>query len=211
MRVEFLESFGDDEMIANVARVSYKKTADNYTEEQNAKLIKYLWEHKHTSPFRHPQVQFRIKCSIYVERQLFKHFVGVQVNSLSGRYVDFSDSYDRINVWRKQSTNSKQGSDGPLSQKDQAFCSVIEDSVISVCKAAYQSLLELGVSKEQARSILPLNLETEFIWTGSLQAFMHMCALRLKPDAQAETRNVVESMLYLLKETNKFPIALSLL
>jgi thymidylate synthase (FAD) len=211
LRVEFLESFGDDEMIANVARVSYKKTADNYTEEQNAKLIKYLWEHKHTSPFRHPQVQFRIKCSIYVERQLFKHQQGIAANSLSGRYVDFSDSYDRINVWRKQSTNSKQGSDGPLSQKDQALCARIEDTVISVCKDAYQELLALGVSKEQARSILPLNLETEFIWTGSLQAFMHMCALRLKPDAQAETRNVVESMLYLLKETNKFPIALSLL
>lgn len=71
MQVELLTHFGDDTMVANVARVSYAKEASNYTEEQNAKLINYLYNHGHTSCFRHPQLQFRIKCPIYVERQLF--------------------------------------------------------------------------------------------------------------------------------------------
>jgi thymidylate synthase ThyX len=64
--------------------------------EQNEKLIKYLAEHGHTSPFRHPQIQYRITCPIFVERQLFKHQVGLTANSISGRYVDFQDNYYKI-------------------------------------------------------------------------------------------------------------------
>lgn len=193
MKVELIDHFGNDHMIVNVARVSYDKKADNYTDEQNTKLIRYLWNHKHSSPFRHPQFQFRIECPIYVERQLFKHQVGISINSISGRYVDFSDSYDTISEWRKQSKNSKQGSEGKVD--NQLACKKIEAKVIDTCKQAYSLLLELGVSKEQARTILPLNLNTSFIWTGSLLAFMHMCSLRLKPDAQVETREVVNAML----------------
>lgn len=193
MKVELIDHFGSDNMIVDVARVSYDKKADNYTNEQNIKLIRYLWNHKHSSPFRHPQFQFRIECPIYVERQLFKHQVGISINSISGRYVDFSDSYDTISEWRKQSKNSKQGSEGKVD--NQLACKKIEAKVIDTCKQAYSLLLDLGVSKEQARTILPLNLNTSFIWTGSLLAFMHMCSLRLKPDAQVETREVVNAML----------------
>lgn len=204
MRVELIDTFGSDDMHVNVARVSYAKEASEYTEEQNTKLIKYLVDHKHTSPFRHSTLQFRIKCSIYVERQLFKHQVGISTNSVSGRYVDFSDTYSMIpfGEWRKQSTSSKQGSEGLV--EDQEGCITAQHQVIETCKYAYDRLLELGVCKEQARSVLPLSLETEFIWTGSFLAFMHMCNLRLKPDAQKETRVVVQAMLHLLKEEDQF-------
>lgn len=200
--VELLEVFGNDEMICNVARVSYGKLASNYNEEQNNKLINYLWTHNHTSPFRHPQLQFRIKCPIYVERQIFKHQKGISTNSISGRYVDFSDTYTKVDRWRKQSKSSKQGSEGEILEQNKA--SEIENSIIEQCKTAYKDLLALGVSKEQARTILPINLNTEFIWTGSLQAFLHLCKLRLKPDAQYETRIVVQEMLEKLKETTHF-------
>jgi thymidylate synthase (FAD) len=203
--VELLNYFGGDTNHANVARVSYAKEAKNYTEEQNAKLIKYLIEHQHTSVFRHSTLQFRIKCPIYVERQLFKHSVGISVNSISGRYVDFSDSYYMIpfGEWRKQSKSSKQGSEGLV--EDQETCDAIQKTVINQCKRSYEQLLELGVSKEQARSVLPLSLETEFIWTGSFLAFMHMCNLRLKEDTQAETRAIVQMMLYLVENIEGNP------
>lgn len=202
MKVELLSVYGNDNVIVDVARVSYNKLANQYTQEQNNKLIKYLAEHKHTSPFRHCNVQFRIECPIYVERQLFKHQVGVSVNSISGRYVDFSDSYTTIKEWRKQSKSSKQGSDGLVEEQD--LCSIIENEVIEYCKERYNSLIQIGVSKEQARTVLPLNLNTTFIWTGSLLAFVHMCHLRLKPDAQEETRLLVAEMLQQLKDSNKF-------
>lgn len=197
--VELLDKMGSDRMVVNVARVSYGKEAENYTDLQNESLIKYLIKHGHTSPFRHPKLQFRISCPIFVERQLFKHQIGVDVNSISGRYVDFSDTYTYISEWRKQSISSKQGSAGPLSEDDQIFCSGIEKSVIETAKKAYKDLINIGVSKEQARTVLPLNLNTTFIMTASLQAFLNMCDLRLKPDAQQETREVVAEMLELVK------------
>lgn len=204
-KVELLNFFGGDQNHANVARVSYAKDASNFTEEQNAKLIKYLVEHKHTSPMRHSTLQFRVKCPIYVERQLHKHQVGVSVNSVSGRYVDFSDSYYHIPIgeWRKQSKSSKQGSEGLVVAQE--ACHEIQQDIIREAKIAYDELLALGVSKEQARSILPLSLETEFIWTGTFLAFIHMCNLRLKEDTQKETRDVVNSMLYLVKNIEGSP------
>ena len=196
-KVELLSHFGSDDQIVNVARVSYGKTSDQYPPEQNRRLINYLIRHGHTSPLRHCIVQFRIKCPIYVERQIFKHQVGVSVNSISGRYVDFSDTYSLIPLddWRKQSKSSKQGSEGHLDPKDAILADEVQNNVVEMCKKAYSQLISLGVSKEQARSILPLNLNTEFIWTGSLQAFIHLCDLRLKPDAQKETRDIVAEML----------------
>lgn len=205
--VELLSHFGDDLMIVNIARVSYGKQVTSF-EEKDIKLINYLVKHKHTSPFRHPQLQFRITCPIYVERQLFKHQVGLSANSISGRYVDFSDTYSRIDEWRKQSKSSKQGSDGAI--EEQLAASEIEAGIIGYCKTAYQKLIELGVSKEQARTILPLNLNTSFIWTGSMLSFIHLFNLRIKPDAQQETKEVAQMMLDQIKNIEGNPFKYTL-
>ena len=202
-KVELLGVFGDDNSICNAARVSYNKESSNYTEEQNAKLIKYLVEHKHTSVFRHAQLQFRITCPIYISRQLEKHQVGMSLNSISGRYVDFSDSYTTIKEWRKQSKSSKQGSEGIV--EEQSYCTGIETQVIEFCKRAYDELLRKGVSKEQARTVLPLSLNTTFIWTGSFLSFIHLFNLRLKPDAQQETRELVAEILEAVKNIEGNP------
>ena len=117
MKVNLINHFGDDLMVVNAARVSYGKSKEKF-DEKDIKLIKYLVEHKHTAPFRHPQLQFRIECPIFVERQLFKHQVGLSANSISGRYVDFSDKYYKFDTLRKQSKSSKQGSEGVLDRPD---------------------------------------------------------------------------------------------
>jgi len=195
-KVELLEHFGNDLMVVNVARVSYGKESKELN-EKDSKLLNYLVKHKHTSPFRHPSLQFRITCPIYVERQLHKHQVGISVNSISGRYVDFSDSYTQIETWRKQSKSSKQGSEGIIHEQQSAR--MIEEEVIRTCKGAYNQLLDLGVSKEQARTVLPLSLNTTFMWTGSLLALFHLFNLRLKPDTQAETKEIADAMLQQVK------------
>lgn len=209
MKVELLKCFGDDDMCVEVARVSYKKLAKMFTTEENNKLIYYLAKHKHWSPFAHPKVQFRLEMPIYVERQIIKTAVGVDYNSVSGRYVDFSDTYTTINTWRKQSTSSKQGSSEDLDKLNNVIAYIIQDEIIENAKIAYQKLIELGVSKEQARTILPLNLNTTMIWTGSLYALIRLCNQRLKPNAQKETRDVVQEMLRQVKETNLFTTSLT--
>ena len=209
MKVELLDTFGNDNMVCNVARVSYKKIAAMFTLEENDKLIYYLAKHGHWSPFAHPKVQFRLEIPIYVERQIIKTTVGVDYNSVSGRYVDFSDTYTTIDTWRKQSTSSKQGSGEDLDKLDNVIAYIIQDEIIENAKIAYQKLIELGVSKEQARTILPLNLNTTMIWTGSLYALIRLCKQRLKGDAQKETRDVVQEMLRQVKETNLFTTSLT--
>jgi thymidylate synthase (FAD) len=209
MRVEILEHFGNDLMVVNAARVSYGKNKKTF-DLNDEKLIKYLVEHKHTSVFRHPQLQFRITFPIFVERQVFKHQVGISVNSISGRYVDFSDTYYMITQFRNQSKSSKQGSEGFLLPEDNAKAEGIYNHVIRTCQRSYKELLELGVSKEQARAVLPLALESQCIWTGSMLAFLHLCNLRLKPDAQQETRELVYAMLESVKQLPGNPFEFTL-
>jgi thymidylate synthase (FAD) len=211
--VKLLNFFGNDLMVCDAARVSYDKEASQYTEEQNIKLLNFLLTHKHTAPFYHPKVQFRITCPIYVERQLTKTSIGVDlnkeidvdINSISGRYVDFSDSYTKIDKWRYQSKSSKQGSDSEVDSDTQAMCEQVEEQIINECKKAYDYLISMNIAKEQARSILPLNLNTTFIWTGSLFALLRLTDLRMKPDAQLETGNIVRAMVQELKNLPENP------
>jgi thymidylate synthase (FAD) len=205
-KVELLNCFGNDLMVVNAARVSYGKIKD-FLDDKDIKLLKYLKEHKHTAPFRHPQLQFRIACPVFVERQMFKHQVGMSANSISGRYVDFSDNYYEFSELRKQSISSKQGSDGVLDRPD--LLDAIKSHTES-CKKLYKELCDAGVAKEQARAILPLSLETQFIWTGSLLAFIHFWGLRLKRDTQQETREIAKEMLDAVKNFDGNPFQYTL-
>lgn len=191
MKSELLRVFGDDLMIVNAARVSYGKNKLSF-EDNDKKLLKFLLEHKHVSPFRHPQIQYRIECPIFVERQLFKHQIGLTANSISGRYVDFSETCWEPNELRYQSSDSKQGSSESFI--DEELLNDIKDHIEN-SKKLYQKLNQKGVAKELSRIILPLVLNTQFIWTGSLWAFIHLFNLRLKKDAQKETRILVSQMM----------------
>ena len=191
MKAELLSVFGDDLMIVNAARVSYGKNKLSF-EDNDKKLLRFLLEHKHASPFRHPQIQYRIECPIFVERQLFKHQVGLTANSISGRYVDFSETCWEPDELRYQSEDSKQGSGDSFIDED--LLKEIKDHIKN-SKKLYQKLNERKVAKELSRTILPLALNTQFIWTGSLWAFIHLFNLRLKRDAQKETRIIVSEMI----------------
>jgi len=208
MKVELLEVFGNDEMVANCARVSYQKEASNYSDEQNEKLINFLARENHWSPFSHPRLQFRLQIPIYIERQLVKTQSGVEYNSISGRYVDFSDTYYEIKQFRTQSKDSKQGSGEDLSKWRNDIALDIQKDIIMRCSAAYDELVLLGVSKEQARSVLPLSLETTMIWTGSLYSFIRLYKQRTKSDAQKEINMVVTMMMEELKKTDNFKYSL---
>lgn len=204
MKAELLRVFGDDTFVCDAARVSFAKDASAYTSEQNARLIKYLADHNHWSPFSHPKLSFRLTMPIYVERQLIKTQAGVEYNSISGRYVDFSDTYYEIEQFRKQSKDSKQGSAENIAAEENDYLVTIQRQAIDYCSQVYAEMIARGVSKEQARSVLPLSLQTSMVWTGSLYAFIRLCKQRLKPDAQQETRELVQLMLDQVRENGSF-------
>ena len=198
MSVELVDVMGTDLSVVNAARVSFAKDASNFTEEQNNKLIKYLAKHGHWSPFAHAFLSFRIKVPLFVGRQLQKHQVGLSWNEVSRRYVDDAPEFYVPSSWRARPESSiKQGSSTSLVdiliEHGTNGKNGIEDPFldsIQIALEAYNHMLNRGVAPEQARMILPQNMMTEFIWSGSLMAFVRVVKQRSDPHAQQESQEV---------------------
>ena len=192
---------GTDLATVNSARVSFNKRSDELS-KKDAKLVSYLAEHKHTSPFNHAYATFTVKAPIFVARQLVRHEY-LPWNEVSRRYVDDEPEFYVPDVWRGRSADKKQGSDGVV--KLEGVDGQIVDDYAAEALTAYQALLEAGVAPEQSRMVLPQSTMTEWWWSGSLDAFADMCNLRRKEDTQYETRLVANSISMDMKRL--FPIS----
>jgi thymidylate synthase (FAD) len=181
---------GTDLATVNSARVSFNKRSDELS-KKDAKLVSYLSEHKHTSPFNHAYATFRVKAPIFVARQLVKHEY-LPWNEVSRRYVDDEPEFYVPDVWRGRSADKKQGSEGIV--KLEGVDEQIVDDYTAEALTAYQVLLEAGVCPEQARMVLPQSMMTEWWWSGTVGAWAKMCSLRCKPDTQLETRIVADKI-----------------
>jgi len=211
IKVEYRKHMGDDLTIVDAARVSFDKESEwetywtqpdalpfNKLSDQDAKLINYLAKHDHWSPFAHTSIQLRVKAPIFVARQLVKHQVGGVWNEVSRRYVDSEPEFWFPEVWRGRPVNAKQGSSGVVDleayKQMNLYSFVLPSDSVAQSLRCYEQLLEAGVAPEQARMILPQNMMTEWIWTGSLMFFCRVCRERLAPGAQQETREVAEQI-----------------
>jgi thymidylate synthase (FAD) len=186
--VELIDTFGDDLTVVNAARVSFAKESV-VMEPRDEKLIKYLAEHNHITPFFHPQLRFRLKMPIYVAREWFRHTVGFARNEVSRRYVDdVPECYlPPAESLRERDTNKKQGSKPtPIGSADEVHRTIAEFQ--KTATDVYEYLLAHHLAPEVARGVLPQSMYTEFIETGSLSAYARLCALRLDPQAQEEIR-----------------------
>ena len=206
--VTLIDSMGTDLSVVNAARVSFGKKSGwakftaghadkGVLHDKDRKLIHYLAEHKHFSPFGHCFASFHIKAPIFVARQLVKHKF-LRWNEISRRYVDSEPEFYKPVEWRGRNEDKKQGSDG-----------VVEVGKIGdislTSKVLYNSLLDRGVCPEQARMVLPQSMMTEWYWSGSLDAFADMCNLRCSGDTQLETRLVANQICDSMKEL--FPVS----
>lgn len=215
MKVEYVDHMGTDLSVVNAARVSFDKMSDwevssnakfpgdeevHILAEKDEKLIKYLAEHGHWSPFAHSSISLRCKAPIFVARQLVKHQVGLSWNEVSRRYVDSEPEFWFPKEWRGKPVNAKQGSDGIVDMRWFDF-----EGILNISLQAYKTLLSSGVAPEQARMILPQNTMTQWIWTGSLYAFARVCKQRLDSHAQQETREVAQMISDIVKPL--FPVS----
>lgn len=184
--VEYIDHCGSDLSVVNAARVSFAKESVEFI-DKDAKLVRYLAEHKHKSPFNHAFMSFRVKAPIFVARQLVKHEY-LPWNEVSRRYVSDEPEFYIPDGWRSAADNVKQGSGGLLI--DQGTQKEVALMTTQYSLDAYNTLLHNGVCAEQARMVLPQNTMTEWIWSGTLFAFAKMCKLRLDPHTQKETQDV---------------------
>lgn len=227
IEVSLIDSMGTDLSVVNAARVSFSKESDwdwqhnprwdddetGYTHfdpvlsQQDAKLINYLAKHKHYSPFNHTFITVRVKAPLYVARQLVKHEY-MPWNEVSRRYVQSEPEFGEM-TFRWAADNVKQGSGENVDEVTQASAHAIFFQAAQVALEAYEKLLEMGICAEQARAILPVDQQTEWIWSGTLKAFHKMLSLRLDPHTQYESRIVANKCKELIEPL--FPVSLKAL
>ena len=228
------ERWGDDLDVVNAARVSFDKESDwvlDFTndpkfgegvlKEADSKLIYYLAKHKHTSPFNHSFITMRVKAPIFVARQLVKHKF-MPWNEVSRRYVDSEPEFyfPGKGNWRERALNSKQGSGEagaklkPLYEDKEDLCGDYDNqfdpdihasAVTEGALSLYNDLIKSGIAPEQARMVLPQNMMTEWIWSGTLGAWLDMIKLRRGDGVQEETKEVARIAYgYILQQ---FPVS----
>ena len=205
--IEVVDSLGSDLTVVNSARVSFGKRKTKF-DKSDARLVKYLAKYKHYSPFRHLQVQFHLKAPEFVMRQWYKHVVGIETtsnssakdhawNEISGRYVPVEEFYVP-SVWRKQSEDNKQASDGVLDDLQQKRMNMTYQVFLNQMEMAYDTMINAGMAKEQARIVLPLSQYTEVYWTASFQAIMNFIELRNEKTSQWEIQEYAKVLLDLM-------------
>jgi len=214
--IEVVDKLGDDLTPVNAARVSFGDRSNTF-EEKDRKLSKFLIKNKHFSPFRHQHVMLIIKAPEFVMRQAYKHVVGIETtsnsstkdhawNEISGRYIPVQEYY-YPEVWRKQSDDNKQASEGELDELQQKRMSVLYNTFMNQVEMAYETMVNSGMAKEQARIVLPLSQYTLVYWTASFQSIMNFIELRDEPTAQWEIQQYAkalkEIMLEIFPETTK--------
>lgn len=205
MEVNYLDHMGTDASVVDAARVSFDKRAENYTDEQNERLIKYLARHNHWTPFGHATIKLHIKAPIFVARQLAKHQVGFVWNEVSRRYVDTAPEFYFPSQWRKRAENIKQGSSDDVSPASQLM-TVQTKEVCYQLRELYRCMVdELHIAPEMARMILPQNTYTEWHWTGSLAAWARLYHLRSESSAQEEVRVIADKIDGIVAEL--FPVS----
>jgi thymidylate synthase (FAD) len=203
MSTELLDVFGDDLTVVNAARVSFAKESHEMT-TGDTKLIKYLADHNHVTPFFHPQARFRLKMPIFVAREWFRHQIGFARNEVSRRYVDSDPEFWMPTELRERDSNKKQGSKEDKIQYN-GHCLARMKKHQEESLELYKYLLDYKVCPEQARAVLPQSMITEFIETGSLAAYARLYKLRTDPTAQREIQELAAAVGNLLAE--KFPIS----
>lgn len=200
-KVEYVDHMGTDLSVVNAARVSFDKQSEWDTYEgaicclsqADEKLIGYLARHNHWTPFGHAQLSVRVKAPIFVARQLVKHQVGLVWNEVSRRYIDTPPEFYYPNELNGRAKNVKQGSTG---QRLVGAERLRRDAINAVEHIAtiYNDMIDAGVAPEDARIFLPLNMYTEWVWSGTLAAWARVCKLRLDPHAQVHTRVFAEGI-----------------
>jgi thymidylate synthase (FAD) len=198
------DSMADDLSVANGARVSFARRKDELDESDEG-LIRFLMRERHGTPFEHNAFRFHVRCPIFVAREWFRHRVG-SFNEFSLRYAKATDDFY---VPEPEDVRSQVGKPGAYSFEPVSddLAETTREQLRAVYETAfgtYEQLVELGVARELARSVLPVGAYTEFYWTVNARSLMNFLSLRNSETAQREIRRYAEACERFLEE--KMPV-----
>jgi len=206
--ITLVDWMGDELDIVNAARISFDKQSDNLI-DRDIGLIKFLWKNRHTSPFEMCEIKFLVTCPIPISKQWMRHR-SWSYNELSRRYTSKNiDFYIPWN-WNTDSKINKQASEPMnLTPEERENLDLVFSKQVDSNLFFYKSLLNFGISKEQARFILPQALNTTFYAKVDLKNLMDFLMLRLADDAQFEIREYAKAIVELLED--KYPTCMNLI
>ena len=201
LKVSYINHMGDDLTIVNSARISFAGESQVLS-DKDKKLIKYLADNEHMSPFEHNVLTVMVECPLYIRSQIHRHRT-FSYNEVSRRYTSENLEFFIPDTLRKQSKSNRQASEGIV--EEPLVAEVIMKQAHERALQDYNLLLSLGVSREQARGVLPQNLMTKFYQTGNLRNWAHFVKLRLDKHAQGEVVEIAKQVKNIMLE--KFPEA----
>ncbi len=185
-------AFASDLAVVNAARVSFNSTS-SAMEERDEGLIRYLMRDRHGSPFEHGYFRFLVKAPIFVVREHHRHRAGHSYNEWSGRYSRieaefYVPDYVRTQVGKPGAYTFESVAPDVRESARAEIAGQAESAF-----AAYERMLEQGVAKEVARTVLPLSMFTKYFWSCNPRSLMHFCSLRNSEHAQFEIRQYAEA------------------
>lgn len=226
--VKHIRHSGDDKTVVDSARVSLASLEEMNTRndggsrectDRDKKLIKYLADHKHMSPFEHCHMTFWVEAPLYIARQHMRHRTW-SYNEVSRRYTSDNIRIYEPEGFRKQAKSNRQASteevtdpivkviQGSAQTYMTAASTIVEETNRELMKV-YSALLEAGVCREQARGVLPQSMMTQYYATVNLRNLAAFIIERISIDAQYEARELAQQMLALAKK--HYPLAIQAL
>ena len=207
--VEYIQHMGDDLTIVNSARVSFGKHKEEI-DERDEKLIKYLVKHQHTSTLEHNVVTFRFCVPLFIRSQHHRHRTW-SYNEISRRYTEVDLQFYEPKKFRTQHKSNRQASNDlelidPEMEFDKTTASQLVQNHHKKSLELFNSLIDNGVCREQARGVLPQNLYTEYYGTTNLNNLIKFIKLRTHDGAQKEIRDVAEACKKIA--TDLWPVAM---
>jgi thymidylate synthase (FAD) len=178
-------ALASDLAVVNGARVSFNQDSDEFTERE-AGLIRFLVRERHGSPFEHGYFRFLVKAPIFVVREHHRHRAGHAFNEWSGRYSKLEPEFYVPDNVRTQVGKPGSYTFEPVDDATRAFAREEIGQNARLAYDAYERMLERGVAKEVARTVLPLSTYTKYYWSCNPRSLMHFCGLRNHESAQYE-------------------------
>jgi thymidylate synthase (FAD) len=177
-----------EQLIGKIARVSNPANEDNPNVE---KLIRYLIKHKHWSPFEMASMCIEIKTTRAIAPQILRH--------RSFSFQEFSQRYavaTEINVpdLRRQDMKNRQNSIDDLPEEKVEFLQQQIDNHYRSAMDIYNSMLDNGVAKECARSVLPMSTATRLYMSGTIRSWLHYVDLRADNGTQREHMQIARAI-----------------
>jgi thymidylate synthase (FAD) len=185
-------AFASDLAVANGARVSFNQASQELTQRDEG-LIRFLMRDRHGSPFEHGYFRFIVKAPLFVVREHHRHRAGHSYNEWSGRYAKMeAEFYVPENVRTQVGKPGAYTFEPVNGQTKEAVRQEIEHQSREAF-ASYERMLDMGVAKEVARTVLPLNMFTTYYWSCNPRSLMHFCSLRNSEFAQFEIREYAKA------------------